>query len=49
MEPSKGFVRLLENILKAGQWFLNGFQISTPVECQLKMTILAGNDSECSK
>jgi hypothetical protein len=34
----KCFVRLLENILLAGQLFLNGIHVSRPVECQLKMT-----------
>jgi hypothetical protein len=33
----KYFVRLLENILYAGQRFLNGVYVSRPVECQLKM------------
>jgi hypothetical protein len=30
-------VGLLENILEAGQQFLNDIHISKPVECQLKM------------
>jgi hypothetical protein len=31
-------VRLLENILKARQQYLNGIHVSRLVECQLKMT-----------
>jgi hypothetical protein len=38
-------VRLLQNILKAGQWFLKGIQVSSPVNCQLKMTNVQGNQA----
>jgi hypothetical protein len=37
-KPLKCFVRLLENILQAGEWILNGFQVSRMVRGQLTMT-----------
>jgi hypothetical protein len=38
-------MRLLENILEAGQQFLNGIHISRPEECQLKMTNIQGDQA----
>jgi hypothetical protein len=43
--PLKCFVRPLENILQAGQWFLSGVHVSRPVECQLKMTNIQGEQA----
>jgi hypothetical protein len=39
-KPLKCFMRLLENIRQARQWFLNAFPVSRLVECQLKMNFL---------
>jgi hypothetical protein len=39
-------MRLLENILLAGQQFLNGIHISRLVKCQLKMANIQGDQAE---
>jgi hypothetical protein len=36
----------LENILLAGQRFLNGIHVSRLVKCQLKMTNVQGDQAE---
>jgi hypothetical protein len=38
-------VRLLENILYDGQWFLNGVHVSRLIECQLKMKKVQGDQA----
>jgi hypothetical protein len=43
------FVRLLENILLTGQRFLNGIHVSRPVECQLKMTSIQGDQAPAKR
>jgi hypothetical protein len=44
-KPLKCFPRLLENILYAGQQFWNGLHVSGPVEFQLKMTNIQGDQA----
>jgi hypothetical protein len=48
-KPLKCFVRLLENILKAGQRFLNDIHVSIPVEYQLKMTNFQGDKAPAKR
>jgi hypothetical protein len=41
----KCFVRFLANILQGRNQFLNGIHTSRPVECQLKMTNVQGDQA----
>jgi hypothetical protein len=44
---SKSATETLEMFCEAfGQWFLNGIQISRPVECQLKMMNVQGDQAQ---
>jgi hypothetical protein len=42
-------MRLLENILYTGQRFLNGIHVSRPVECQLKMMNVQGDQAPAER
>jgi hypothetical protein len=42
---ARSFVRLLENVLEAGQQLLYGVYVLRPAECQLKMTNVLGNQA----
>jgi hypothetical protein len=42
-------VRCLENILYAGQRFLNDIHVSREVECQLKVTNVQGNQAPAKR
>jgi hypothetical protein len=45
----KYFMGLLENILRAGQQFLFVIHVSRPVECQLKITNVQGDQSPAER
>jgi hypothetical protein len=45
-KPLKCVMRLLENILQPRQWVLNGTHVSRPVECQLKMSNVRGDQAQ---
>jgi hypothetical protein len=42
-KPLKCFVRVLENVLYAGQRYMNEIHVSRPVKCQLKMANVLGD------
>jgi hypothetical protein len=44
-EPLKCFMRLLEDILQAGQRVLNDIHVSRMVNCQMKMTNIQGDQA----
>jgi hypothetical protein len=49
LKPFKCFVRLLENILYVGQWFLKGIHVSRPVECPVKMMNVQGDQAPAKR
>jgi hypothetical protein len=48
-KPLRCFVRLPENILQAGQRFLNVIHFSGPVYCQLEMTNVLGDQAAAKR